>query len=287
MFGGPPMSHGRAFCQQFYGNFPDARHCQYAIRNLPAGDQEVTYIADGRHGLYNLPQTRQSGRCMIQVELAGERTPPTFQVAPNQIREMATSLLNVCDNGKTYGGGFITGSLEGMAGWLTSQFGELDAPMPHYTSFLTVTLSNPFPFYISPGNNDPDMAYLFSQAVFEAAKELPPAAPLIAKLRARGNRLMEVKKLMEPRGRRIPWWTDPRVPPNSQGLDRVGNATDDALQGDALAVAGDGENPPAPGSAGDAAQVKERPQGSDENAGTATARKGRRKRRAILERRAS
>ena len=61
MFGGPPMSHGRAFCQQFYGNFPDARHCQYAIRHLPAGDQEVTYIADGRQGLYNLPQTKQSG----------------------------------------------------------------------------------------------------------------------------------------------------------------------------------------------------------------------------------
>ena len=66
---------------------------------------------------------------MIQVELAGQRTPPTFQIAPNRIREMATSLLNVCDNGRTYGGGFITGSLEGMAGWLTSEFGELDEPM--------------------------------------------------------------------------------------------------------------------------------------------------------------
>ncbi|KAL8930018.1 MAG: hypothetical protein Q9172_000250 [Xanthocarpia lactea] len=247
------------------------------------------------------------GVCMIQVELAGQRTPPTFQVSPNKIREMATSLLNVCDNGKTYGGGFITGSLEGMAGWLTSQFGELNASMRMlqllsiiltpcigtptdewgpalYTSFLTVTLSNPFPFYYSPGNYDPDMAYLFAQAEFEAAKELPPAARLIPKLLARGHRLIRAKKLMEPRGRRIPWWTYTKVPPNLHGLDRVGNATDDALQGDTLAAAGDEENPPTPGSAGDA---KERPQGSDEDADTATARKGRRKRRAELERRAS
>ena len=127
------------------------------------------------------------------------------------------------------------------------------------------------------------MAYLFSQAEFEAAKELPPAARLIPKLRARGNRLMQVKKLMEPRGRRITWWTDPRMPPHLHGLDRVGNATDGVPQEDTLAVAGDEENPPTPGSAGDAT---ERPQGSDENAETATARKGRRKRRAELGRKA-
>lgn len=66
---------------------------------------------------------------MVQVEVAGPRQPDTYPIAPNMIRHMATHLMNVCSRDDTHQGGFITDSLENMAGWLTSPEGELDKPM--------------------------------------------------------------------------------------------------------------------------------------------------------------
>lgn len=128
------------------------------------------------------------------------------------------------------------------------------------TSFLTVSVTTIVPEYISPGNYDPTIASVFAQAEYDAAAKMPPNSRLGTKLKARGARLLKIAHVMDPRGRRIPWWS---LPPN---LDQAGGA----------AVAG---RPPAPGSAGGAAGKPETPPGGDGEAGTATARKARRRRR--------
>ncbi|KAL8790200.1 MAG: hypothetical protein Q9213_000731 [Squamulea squamosa] len=134
--------------------------------------------------------------------MAGQRTPPVFPIVPDQIRSMAAHLLGVCKNGNTHIGGFITGDLQGMTGWLTSPDAELDMAMRNY---------------------DPTMAYIFSQAEFEAAQKVPPGSRMAAKLRARGQRLLKAKKMMEPRGRRITWWSDPNNPPRMDKVEGVGD----------------------------------------------------------------
>lgn len=116
------------------------------------------------------------------------------------------------------------------------------------TSFLTVSVTTTFPEYISPGNYDPAIASVFAQAEYDAAEKTPPNSRLLTKLKARGARLLKIAQVMDPRGRRIPWWS---LPPN---LDQAG-------------------------SAGGAAGKPETPPGGDGEAGTATARKARRRRR--------
>lgn len=89
---------------------------------------------------------------------------------------------------------------------------------------------------MSPGNYDPFMAHLLAQAEFDAAKAVGPGTRMGAKLSARGRRLLQAEKVMEPRGRRIPWWVDPEHPPRLEGPMAQGNATADALAADETAA---------------------------------------------------
>ncbi|KAL8707598.1 MAG: hypothetical protein Q9220_007385 [cf. Caloplaca sp. 1 TL-2023] len=204
-----PMSRGRAVCNQFYGHFSRPSDCSAAIAQMTTGADEVVYAVDGRSGKLHIPQAIKSGDCMIQIEMAGGRVPATISLVPDEVRSMASWLSTACTKDGGNIGGFVTGSLTGMAGWLTSPEGELDKPMPLYTSFLTVTVSTPFPEYISPGNYDPTMAYIFSISEFKAASIMPPASRMATNLRRRGERLLRQQKVMEPRGRRIAWWENP------------------------------------------------------------------------------
>ncbi|KAL8811925.1 MAG: hypothetical protein Q9200_001423 [Gallowayella weberi] len=227
---GAPENH--AICNGFYGSFSDPRDCRNAINKLPTGFREVPWAVDQGSGPGHLPTSTQSGDCMIQIEIAGPRVPKTFEVVPDQLRAMAAYLLDdACHKEGSYGGGFITGDLNPMTQWLISPEGDLDRPMPLSTAFLTLSVTTPFSEYISPGNYDSQMAYLFFQEEREAATKLPPASRAAAKLRARGRRLLKQQAVMQPRGRRIPWWGNPDGQPNLAQDKPRGNATQDALQG--------------------------------------------------------
>ncbi|KAL8831720.1 MAG: hypothetical protein Q9170_005182 [Blastenia crenularia] len=201
------------------------------------------------------------GKCMIQIEMAGQRTPPTVELVPDELRALASYVTDVCLAKNGYTGGFVTGNLNDMKGWLTSPDGEIYRAMPYYTSFPTISISNPYPEYYSPGNYDPEMANVFSQAEFDAAKTMPVDSRMAKTLRTRGNRLLAVHKEMEPRGKRVPWWKKPDGRPRMEEPMAEGNATADALMGASSAGV------VLPGS-GDGGGV-----------GTQTARKARRRRR--------
>lgn len=133
-----------------------------------------------------------------------------------------------------------------------------------YTAFPTISISTPQGDYMSPGNYDPLVAHVLAQALFDIAKKLPPNSHMAVTLRAKANRLLAAEKNMEPRGRRIAWWVDPKHPPRLENPMTAGNATADALAGDSAGMV------TLPGSGGSV--------GSD---GTQTARKARRKRRTV------
>lgn len=66
---------------------------------------------------------------MIQVEMAGQRTPPTIQLIPDHVRTVARLLVETCSRETAFVGGFMFGNLHNMKGWLSSPEGEIDKPM--------------------------------------------------------------------------------------------------------------------------------------------------------------
>ncbi|CAO1600159.1 hypothetical protein XANCAGTX0491_003862 [Xanthoria calcicola] len=275
-----PLSDGRTFCAPFYGHFADSNDCKNAILKLPAGPTPIPYINDGRFGPGHLPEVHRSGNCMIQIELAGPGNPASFRVAPDRIRKLASKVGSFCvEEGHT--GGFITSTLEPMGEWLTSAAGTFDAPFRHpchpnstapTTSFLTVSLTPIVPEYLSPGNYDPAIASVFANAEFDAATRLAPSSRLATTLRARGNRLLRIAQVMDPRGHRIPWWSLP--PPRvGQGAAEEESAPEaGVLQRPGGAAAGAWSTRAAGGVGG-------KPETSAGGGGEATARKARRRRR--------
>ncbi|KAI4172118.1 MAG: hypothetical protein LQ343_003766 [Gyalolechia ehrenbergii] len=226
---------GQVACAQFYGTFAGTSDCIKAANKLPIGaDERVYHISTMPHYYFRnrMPMSRQHGNCMVQVEMAGKRTPPTVRLVPDDIRRVAAYIIETCAlerGGPT--GGFGTGNLEDMKQWLATDGISLDHSIPYYTSFPTITFSNPFPEYFSPGNFDLEMALYFSRSVSDAAKLLPPNSRQAKALRARATRLMRVQQLMDPRGKRIPWWSDPDRPPRLGDAMPQGNATEDATEG--------------------------------------------------------
>lgn len=76
------------------------------------------------------------------------------------------------------------------------------------TAFLTVTLTNKVPDWLSPGNYDPIIPYHWSQLLQIAVERAFTLQDRVA-LRQRATRFQRQAKKMEPRGNRVPWWEDP------------------------------------------------------------------------------
>ncbi|KAI4238280.1 MAG: hypothetical protein LQ349_001202 [Xanthoria aureola] len=206
---------------------------------------------------------------MIQIELAGPGNPASFRVAPDRIRKLASKVGSFCvEEGHT--GGFVTSTLEPMGNWLTSAAGTFEVPFPPTTSFLTVSLTPIVPEYLSPGNYDPAIASVFANAEFDAAAKSSPSSRLATTLRARGNRLLRIAQVMDPRGHRIPWWSLP--PPRVGQGAAEGSAPEGVLQRPGGAAAGAGGTRAAGGAGG-------KPEMPSGGGAEATARKARRRRR--------
>lgn len=62
---------------------------------------------------------------------------------------------------------------------------------------------------MSPGNFDPALAQVLAQTAFKAIPRPPSKSPLEIVLRHRADRFLRQEMVMEPRGRRIPWWDKP------------------------------------------------------------------------------
>ncbi|KAL8689267.1 MAG: hypothetical protein Q9224_004677 [Gallowayella concinna] len=134
------------------------------------------------------------------------------------------------------------------------------------TAFLTISVTNVYPEYLSPGNYDPYMAAYFAKAISDAEKNLPPGSREAANLRARAARLLKQEKVMTPKRRRNPWWGNPD-PPHRLVQDKpTRNAIKDALQGvGGLEFVDNLE-----------------PQGENDGTGVSTARKERRRERGSM-----
>ena len=63
---------------------------------------------------------------MIQIEVAGPRTPQSVELIPNQIRDMAERVLETCTQGTDLYGGFVTSDMTAMKDWITSAETDLD-----------------------------------------------------------------------------------------------------------------------------------------------------------------
>ncbi|KAL8685533.1 MAG: hypothetical protein Q9218_007703 [Villophora microphyllina] len=162
------FADGRFVCKEFYGAWEWSTNCVAAIDKMPSGDAPITYtINSGYDRATRLPQYYQSGDCMIQIEMAGPKQPPTVIFTPSELKILATRTLENCAVKKSYIGGFLFGDLDPMKQWITSEQGDLDKPFPPATSFPTISLSSPQPDYLSPGNYDLAIPYVFSQSVIE------------------------------------------------------------------------------------------------------------------------
>ncbi|KAL8941141.1 MAG: hypothetical protein Q9211_001948 [Gyalolechia sp. 1 TL-2023] len=226
---------GKVTCANFYGTFADTSDCIKAANKLPIGsDTRAFHISTSPRYYFKerIPLSRQHGNCMVQVEMAGPRIPPVVHLVPDDIRVVSSYIIETCAlEGGGPLGGFGTGNIREMEQWLATLEGDLDKPMPYYTAFPTITFSNPFPDYFSPGNFDPEMALYLSRFVFDAAQPLPPNSRHAKILRQRATRLQKENKVMTPRGRRIPWWSDPDRPPRLDEQMPRPNATEDAAEG--------------------------------------------------------
>lgn len=90
--------------------------------------------------------------------------------------------------------------------------------------------------WLSPGNFDPLVANLLADGLFDRAKKLSPTSLIAARMRSRAMRLLKEKEVMTPRGKRIPWWSDPDRPPRALATSPQGNPKGDAMAADAEAA---------------------------------------------------
>ncbi|KAL8956702.1 MAG: hypothetical protein Q9183_006237, partial [Haloplaca sp. 2 TL-2023] len=181
---------GQYGCSPYYGSFVSKRDCLNAIDQLPWGAVERTYTVDKNPILASrhLPMARESGDCMVQIEMAGPYLPATVDLVPAHIVDAARRILDACgSNQRGFLGGFVTGSMTNLREWITSPEGELGKRWPDNTSFPTITISNSRPEYLSPGNYDPDIAHSLANFEFTAAKPFDPESPMVKTLIARGR----------------------------------------------------------------------------------------------------
>ena len=88
------------------------------------------------------------------------------------------------------------------------------------TAFITVTLSNVVPDWISPGNYDPIIAFQFTRVEIAAIDRAYTLRERVD-LRVRAERLRRQGMRMQPRGSRVPWWENlgPREEANETSVD--------------------------------------------------------------------
>lgn len=216
---------GYSYCQEFYGLFPKSRDCVKATGLLEKGTSEFSYAVHSGIGPHALPLTKRYGTCMIQVDLAGPRLPRTYDIIPDDIRALADVVLESCVAGPSKIGGFATSDLQVMSGWITAEETKLDRPFPTSTAFLTVTLTNVVPDWLSPGNYDPIMAFHFSSVVLAAIERAFTLREKV-NLRQRAERLLRQGERMRPRGSRISWWERPSLGGKINGTSlEIGNGT--------------------------------------------------------------
>ncbi|KAL9576931.1 MAG: hypothetical protein Q9212_006710 [Teloschistes hypoglaucus] len=218
----------RVACSEFYGVQTSPRDCMAAIRQMPSGDTPIVYTFSGYDRATRLPQYYQSGDCMVQIELAGPQLPSTIGLIPNDLKSMATGVLETCTKKRDYYiGGFLAGDLGPIRQWISSEQGDLDKPFPPSTAFPTISVSTAQPDYLSPGDYDPAMAQMLAQFIFETARRYSPTSGLGDLLRKRAIRLVRKEGEMQPRGKRVAWWERPGQGPR---LLRPGEAAVNATE---------------------------------------------------------
>lgn len=173
---------------------------------------------------------------MIQVEVAGPRNPPSIELIPDEVRDLAKRVKGKCIEGTDHFGGFITADMSAMKNWVVNAETDLndyyrkyhptsynslaltqasfvnsthDLLLATYTSFITVALTGVVSDWLSPGNYDPTIPHILAQAEFAAIPKAPAQSPSRNDLLQRANRFLRQELKMEPRGHRIPWWENP------------------------------------------------------------------------------
>lgn len=75
---------------------------------------------------------------MIQVEMAGPRVPPTFEIAPDEIRNLAEWVFSQCVTSDEYfSGGFLTSDMYYMKDWITSENFAFEGQYRTFTPYFS------------------------------------------------------------------------------------------------------------------------------------------------------
>lgn len=202
----------QGYCGRYYGTFSNVRDCIGAIQKMDQGTHPIRYTVNQGEGRYALPFFRESGKCLVQIEAAGPNLPTEIEFAPSTFRTMADWVLENCLNNKGGSpGGWYTTDLRNLRQYITKEGVDLSniTEYPKSTGFLVVTLSNPVPEWLSPGNWDQEIAFSLSETALSASRNAPEGSALQIDLVARAKRFHNQGLNMEPRGLRRYWWDQP------------------------------------------------------------------------------
>ena len=104
-------------CDPFYGTTLQYSDCVMAVDSMPSGETMFIYHILDRQSS-DLPYSIAHGTCMISIDVAGPVLPTEMYFSPNEIRGMASWVIQQCVSARAGMGGFITKDLNNMLSYL-------------------------------------------------------------------------------------------------------------------------------------------------------------------------
>ncbi|CAO1602366.1 hypothetical protein XANCAGTX0491_005979 [Xanthoria calcicola] len=192
-------------CDRRYGMNLDIPRCDVAANRLDVGSASTIYRISGQAGPGTLPQSMNYGGCMISVEVAGPQPYQTYTLVPNQVRSLASHIINECVGRGGKVGGFATLDIGRLIEFVIDPCTDL-AVYPPSSTFLTVSVTASNPKKPSPGNYDPIIAQTLADVTRDAAVRVPASSPARKTLFARSKAFYNRAMRMSTGGSTYGWW---------------------------------------------------------------------------------
>ena len=253
----PPDFH---LCSIDYGRLITGADCFEALNMLPGGSGMIRFqvqrsfpdewnptglpliVESGRYHLFfslSVIKTDEVlGDCRINVEVAGPNPPETMLIVPNNLRSMASYVINRCVVLRGGYGGFITSGLSHLVNYVVERnlmpnfavhewrkgdpfcrfniirlkFGDpSDRGVADSTSFITITVttSDSPKSGMAPGNTDPSIADAignYMNAATNSDSKGAGQASQLRKIRSIGGQMWELAAAGMIRSGSTTWW---------------------------------------------------------------------------------
>ncbi|MCJ1256455.1 hypothetical protein MMC24_004276 [Lignoscripta atroalba] len=208
-----PVAPDFFVCDPVYGTALAPSDCNVAgDTQLPQGQNAVNYYLTNQRAPNKLPFSVAHGSCSISVEYAGpDYAAPSFiDLVPDEIRGMAGYVINQCALQGNGVGGFITGRMADLVGYIRIS-GRFNAQPGDRTNvgFVTVTISGPEENLRKPGDTDPAIPLFLTDVEQDMALEghlnNPNGAAITNHFIASAVRLSMRSQEMR-RGGSLKWW---------------------------------------------------------------------------------